>query len=404
MKTPRTALRTIGTILAILFGGCAFLYVVVASFPGLSSRVARAAAHVIVTHCAERNDKPLCYEENVPLLLYVSPIEGVFSVVRALQREDTSYRFCHVLGHELGAALVKQNPDQWVDLMHKNPPDGLCSNGFLHGIIVGRFNYAVLSEEQIDAIVPDFAEACERAPGWEPSDLDRAMCYHALGHVLTHLTSADLSLAADYCGAIAQRRGREAYVPTCVSGVFMQIFQPLEPEDYALIERLPVKPTKETLLTFCAAYNTEQKRGQCFSEGWPLFRDELQTAAGTQAFCQSSKDSKIQEICYRTVFSIGARFGISNPSARVSLCEQMPKGRVPECIGILANAFIEEDRTKGADASAACALASPEYQDGCYTYLLSMMRFNLVEGSPSRQALCAALPPEYAKKCTLLSN
>lgn len=386
--------RILGFVALFIFA----MFFLVQANPALSKGVARLTAKFFVMYCTRQTDNAACYERTVPRLLYVSPISDVFSVVREIQTQDPSYRFCHVLGHQLGVLEVQRDPDHWMDLMHNNPPDGLCSNGYIHGVIVQKFSETVFTPTQIDAIVPDLSKACEPSAGWNPTDLDKAMCYHGMGHVLTHMTDANMPLAVSYCKVISIH-GYEDYSRPCISGVFMQIFQPLEPEDYALIARLPVKPTKDTLATFCGAYDTEEERSACLGEGWPLYREELQTAEGIKKFCTTSPVASTQKNCFTTVFSIGARGSLSDPTKQEKLCTSMPQQYQSECVGILAEAFVEEDRTQVVSATAVCSRAPDRLKDSCYEYLLARAEFTFGDGAATQEALCKALPPSWAGRC-----
>ncbi len=384
--------------------GFAMVFVLAAFFivganPTLSQSAAHLTAKAFVMYCTKQTDNAACYERTVPRLLYISPISSVFSVVREIQAQDSSYRFCHVLGHQLGVFEVQRDPNHWMDLLHNNPPDGLCSNGYIHGVMVQKFSETVFTPAQIDAIVPDLSRACEPSPGWNPSDLDKAMCYHGIGHVLTHMTDANMPLAVSYCKQIAIK-GNEDYSRVCISGVFMQIFQPLEPEDYALIARLPVKPTKENLASFCSAYATEEERSACLGEGWPLYREQLQTAEGIEKFCTTSTVPSTQKNCFMTVFSIGARGSLADPGPHEALCTSLPAPYAEECRGILAEAFIEEDRTKVASAAAVCSRAeSSSAQDACYEYLLARAAFTFGNDKSALEPLCKVFPASWAARC-----
>ncbi len=398
-KPTDTNIRHITKAVCLVFVLGIFLYIAITSSSMLSSSFAKVPAQIFVSLCNRVMDKTACYEENVPKLMLLIPVESIFPIIREIQNLDKSYQFCHVLAHKLGEQEVAKNSDAWMDLMHKNPPDSLCSNGYIHGVIVGRFNYAELPQEKIDAIEPDLASACESKSDWHPTNLDRAMCYHGMGHVLTFITGANMPLAVSFCKKIAVKNNGEDYSQTCISGVFMQIFQPLEPEDFELIARLPVKPTRSTLAAFCGVYTTQEERSLCFGEGWPLFRTDLQTASGVQSFCTTTKDIATQTNCYRTAFSIGARGSLGNPDKQAAICRALPLALGKQCLGILANAFIEENRTQSAKAVAICEAAPAAYTDACFQYLLNLTSFNFTPGSKDAATFCAALPVVWQSSC-----
>ena len=48
-----------------------------------------------------------------------------------------------------------------------------------------------------------------------------------------------------------------------------------------MIERMTVKPMKETVREFCAAYrDVPEYEGACLRESWPFFREEITTGTG----------------------------------------------------------------------------------------------------------------------------
>lgn len=401
MTTEKTKkYKRVAYLFAVIFFIIVALYLCVRSSATLSAEVARQTAQFFVAQCKETTDSAGCYETAVPLLLHVTSVENVFSVIRQIRIQDQSYRFCHVLGHEVGVFAVRRDPENWMQLIHKNPPDSLCSNGYIHGVIIGKFNKAVLKPEEIDAIVPDLSGACEPSGGWNPTDLDKSMCYHGLGHVLTQITGPDIPLSVAYCKRIAVN-GRENYSSVCISGVFMQIFQPLEPEDFALIEGLPVKPTKETLAEFCGMHKTHEERSMCFGEGWPLFREELNSASGIKKFCSTTPDVTTQENCYITVFSIGARASLFNPQKQEALCAEFSVKLHKRCLSILAEAFVEEDRTQIDAAVSVCRRAEGEFQTSCFSYLEILSDFTFGDDAKAKEALCLALPYTRREACLL---
>ena len=388
--------QSVAGILALIL----FSYVVIGGPKSHSLKSAELLASDFIALCAERSNKAECYEKEVPKLLEDVSLEKVFSVVREIRKQDKSYQFCHVLGHEIGVWEVGRDPSKWIDLMHKNPPDSLCSNGYVHGIIVGRFNKAVLSVAEIDAIVPDLSRACEPTSDWNPASLDKAMCYHGMGHVLTQITGPDIPLSVEYCKKISVKGG-EDFSQVCISGVFMQIFQPLEPEDFALIERLPVKPTKETLVSFCSVYATEVERSQCFGEGWTLFREEIQSAEGIMKFCMTSDSVLTQKDCLTSVLSIGARGSLWNTKKQEAICVRLPKKIGQMCFNVLAEAIVEEDRTEIKAATDVCYGAPAEFRDGCFGYLLALSDFTFGDNEQAKKQLCEALPGEWLSRCNV---
>src|SRR5690606_21493695 len=131
----------------------------------------------------------------------------------------------------------------------------------------------------------------------------------------------------------------------CDEGVYMQLFQPLEPEDFALIDNLPEKPTKENIVEFCGEYGSEDEKAACWREGWPTYREELETAEGIVDFCSNGPSYNDEGRCYTTVLTINARFALNRPEFMAGLCTGIPSRYQEECFEIGSTAIIEENRT-----------------------------------------------------------
>jgi len=365
----------------------------------------RLYAESIVDICSEEAYKPLCYEQEVPKLLNTLPVEEVFDVIREIKSIDASYNFCHVLAHELGEQEVAKDPKNWIDVIAKGPADGLCSNGFIHGAAVARFSQEVLNDEEIESIIPELNIACEKRDGWNPTGLDQAICYHGIGHVLLHLTGARVDKSLEVCEEVALKENGKDYRQVCDEGVFMQIFQPLEPEDYALIEELSVQPTKETLGDFCGVYTAPMEEGACWREGWPLYSDELTTAEGIVKFCQNSPNEQQLGNCYNTVLSIKGRQGLDNPQELAALCNGLPNGPKENCFMRSAGAYPEEDKSQMQEAVNFCGYADDEeVQDACYKHLVNISDFIFHPDSPQIEELCLLLPAELEVYCNNKDN
>lgn len=377
-------------------------------FPGVPFLVGQQAdasvegsAARILRECEEEQYRPTCYEEKVPDLLDRMSIGDVFNVVRFIRARDHDYQFCHVLAHKLGERVVAGDPARWFDVIPQNPTDGLCSNGFIHGAAVARFSQEVFSRDEIEHIIPDIADACEARGDWHPTGLDQAICYHGIGHVLVYLTDADLGSALDICDTVALKDDGRNFLQVCEEGVFMQIFQPLEPEDYVLIDKLDFKPTKETLREFCDYYaRDDAERSACWREGWPLLREELQTANGIVNFCKDALSEREEHNCYATVLSIRGRGSLQDPTSMATVCDALPEERHGQCYAIGAGTTLEEDRSKVAESVSFCARAqNAEVRTSCYEYLARMATFNFRSDSPEIRALCEALPDHLRSQC-----
>jgi hypothetical protein len=337
----------------------------------VETRVSYAAyASDIVARCADSSYKPTCYDDEIPKLMDTLSMEQAFEVTRAVQEMDRSYTYCHVLGHKLSAIETAKDPSKWKDVITRSP-HGLCSNGSIHGAFQERFRRESLSDEEIVQLKPELMDVCEPRGGWKPTGLEQGSCYHALGHLTMYITDGTIERATALCGDIAlQDGGKRDYRQLCYDGSFMQIFQPLEPDDFALVKGK--QPTKEQLPKFCGKF-TGLLRGPCWNEGWPLFRDTIMTASGLDAYCSKQFLTAQPDIdrCYNAlVYVVTAQMQLRVDKVGAfcnGLAKENYKGR---CFANGAGRMVETDYRNVDIAAALCAGAAGAPQEMCYNELV----------------------------------
>ena len=353
----------------------------------------------IVETCTQEEVSSECYEREIPKLYPQLSVDKVFDVVRYIRRNDMSYQFCHVAAHFVGERVVADDPNSWTSSMRLNPSDGLCSNGFIHGVIGGRFRADVLTDETLEHHIQDFSRACAASDGWNPSELDQAICHHGMGHLYMFITDADVEKSLSLC----ERTTDEQYQRVCIEGVFMQIYQPLEPDDYVLIERLDPKPTKDTVREYCARYEEDEHEGACLRESWPFVQEGIWDGTGISEFCSGHPNDEETQKCYVTGITIASRFSLQNDSAATDVCSYIPDEHTGLCFTTFARSLIEEDRSTGTEAVARCMSAPTQYQDVCISNLIATAHFMFGDSSHGT-SFCEAVPPTYTNSCMAQLN
>ncbi|OGG79636.1 hypothetical protein A3A39_02315 [Candidatus Kaiserbacteria bacterium RIFCSPLOWO2_01_FULL_54_13] len=354
-------------------------------------------ARDIVKQCAPEKDHAACYEQEVPRFLSTLPLESVFDVVRSVRRLDPSYQFCHVLGHKLGEAVVAEDPSRWFEILSRNPPDNLCSSGFLHGVAVARFRAEVLDDEGLEKLIS--ARACESrnspAGEWNPTPFEQATCYHGLGHLLFFVTDADIPKALSSCEKAVESSD---FRRLCREGVFMTMYQPLEPDDFLMIERMPMKPGTTTVRYYCAQFARDENEGACLRESWPYSRAEIMSGKGIGKFCSGQPNTTEEHRCYESAFSIVGRLSLGSREKALEACGNAPEEWREACYGRVALAVIEEDALSGRAAVSMCKSTPEEYRMGCMEFIAR--RADFVFGDRAGRAqFCAALSTEFSALC-----
>ncbi len=380
-------------ILAIIF----FLIAGIFYFSNSPVLALSEYADQVIETCSEKQYPPPCYDEEIPKLIKEGlTMEEMFSVTTIIQEKGQNYWYCHVLGHNLSSQEAAKDLDKWTEVVSRCPI-GMCSNGCLHGTFQEKFQEQVLSDEQINELIPDIDTICENSDNRNFTGLEQASCYHALGHLTMYVTNANIEKSVVICNQVAVK-GEQSYLQTCYEGAYMQIFQPLEPEDFVLVEEIAPR-TIEEALDYCNQFEG-LKRGACHRESWPLSREEILTSVGLQKFCAHAESDEQERRCYNALFYvITAQFGFDE-SRIVPLCNGLSDKRKAQCYANAASRYIETDYRLSNKASALCALAEGEgVGDRCYEELLFYSTFNFHPGSESFTTLCNTLPSPWNTRC-----
>ncbi|HEY0907800.1 MAG TPA: hypothetical protein VGE35_00445 [Candidatus Paceibacterota bacterium] len=353
-------------------------------------------ASKIISDCADAPYKPTCYEEEIPRLMNRISMEDAFKVTRFVQSMDRTYQYCHVLGHKIAAAETATDPARWQTVIQRCP-SGVCSNGCIHGAFQERFRKESLTDDEILKLKPQLSSVCEKKSGFNPTGLEQGSCYHALGHLLMYITEADVPKSLALCNEFSKKPTHD-YSHVCYDGVFMQIYQPLEPDDFSLIEGKEV--SREEVSAFCGAF-TGEEAGSCYSESWPLFYEDLRKPTNLLKFCAKPEGEKEQRRCFDTLmYVMAAQFAFNNEKI-FAYCEAMPTDfHKATCMAQAANRMIETDYSNGELATAVCERAEAYDKDHiCFNDLLKYSTFNFHKGSEPWKAFCNAMPEPWMARC-----
>ena len=355
-----------------------------------------AYANEILRVCESDRYRPTCYDREIPKLMDSISMEDAFKVTRVVQDNDNEYPYCHVLAHELSAREVIKNPTGWKDVVSRCPSN-MCSNGCLHGGFQERFREEVFTAEEVIALKPELESLCEKRENWNPTGLEQASCYHALGHLTQYITGAETDVSAALCDDIARKPDGRDYRQLCYDGVFMQLFQPLEPEDFALI--LGKEIEKDEVDSFCDQFEGRQK-GSCVSESWPLFRsDLLSDPKNLVEFCSRSEKSE-EDRCYLAlIYVLTAQFSLDVDKIG-NYCSGLPDHRKGQCFANAASRMIETDSRNISSATEFCSKVSTDNdKDACFQELIFYSTYNFHAGSKENLELCNGLPEPWKSEC-----
>lgn len=376
----------------------------------------------LIETCSSFQSRQRCYDEEVPKLTDFISMEEAFKVIRLIQEKDDGYWFCHGAGHFLSAREYHKDPTEWKEVMTRCPT-GICSNGCLHGAFQEHFSSEALSPTQLDGLMPDLITLCEVRAGWNPTRQEQASCYHELGHLSLYLTGASIVRAAEVCDEIGIKPDGRNYLETCYEGIFMQVFEPREPEDFALIYE--IVPLKEKLsvceqytvgtekggcwkigwkgkeIAFCNQF-TGDLRGACFREAWVVDDEKIEAAEGIISYCLYSNDLAEKRKCYNKLYyGLMAKFEFDEIRMR-RLCVSLPQDMMGQCFANTASRMIETD-TRLVDRAIELCEFSATYQaeSECYEELAHYASFVFHPSSAESKRLCELIPTQWSRRCRI---
>ncbi len=388
----------VGVLGVIAISEASVLFFSSVGTPGRINRYARS----VISTCASASFAPSCYDSEIPKLLDRISMEEAFEVTRRIQEQDEQYRYCHVLGHNLSYKETEKDSTKWKDVVTRCPQT-MCNNGCLHGALMRRFNTEVLTDAQIELVKPDFSDVCEPRGSWRPTEVERSMCYHTLGHLAMYITNADIPKSAALCLEIGTKPDGRNYVQTCTEGVLMTVFQPLEPEDKALVARFALT-SKEEAERFCRQF-TQPIWEVCRREAWPLYSPDMRAGPdGLLRYCSYAADRIKRRTCNHvalnslTVSLVIEEGGTIDHLA--SYCEKLPGEDRTWCYGNAAMRLIQIDPAYEELALAVCEKARQAgVGDYCYDGLLFYGSYSFHKGSRRHAAYCKKLPAGLDQRC-----
>jgi hypothetical protein len=380
---------------ALLVVGIAALYVFY-NFNDTNSL--RKYAEQVMEECADSNYRPACYDVEIPKLMDQGlTMEEAFEVTSIIQDGDSSYWYCHVLGHNISAKEAAKDISRWTEVVARSP-SGMCSNGSLHGAFQERFRGEFVSEAELEELIPEVKSICQQGEGRDFTGLEQASCYHALGHLTMYITNADVSTSLGVCDRVAVV-GKQDFKELCYDGAFMQVFQPLEPEDIALVQDFAPE-TPEDSKVFCDRFSGGYRQS-CLTESWPLFIDEIkESPKKVTDFCGRSETSENKRRCYNAIFYVLAAQTNFNADSIGDFCSQLSGEVQAQCFANSASRFLETDYRLAPKAAEVCAIAEQQgVGDACYEEVLFYSIYNYHAESEPFIQLCEALPAPWDAKC-----
>lgn len=375
------------TASAFIAGAVAFR-----AIPQSDESLARAVVDTCA-HGAKQNDP--CYEQTIPALMDSGiSMQRAFAITRVVQELDPTYRYCHVLAHLISVKETAKDPSKWKDVIAQSP-SGMCGNGALHGAFQERFRSESMPNASVSEIAGLIDGACDPRAGWEPTFLERSSCMHGMGHLLLFITDAHVEDSLRLCKILGKEPGHD-FVETCEEGIFMQIYQPLEPEEVALVAK--ISPAASDPLSFCAKF-PGLSNATCIKESWPTKRDIVTTPEGFESVCAPLIGTAGYDNCARGLVYVVMGMKEYDAQTMLSLCSKLSTKNLRDiCVSRTADRYIETDWRNIPEALSVCT-DSPDSADACWSGLSNFAELGMRQNSPQTKALCGGMPEPWRGAC-----
>jgi hypothetical protein len=347
-------------------------------------------ADQVLAKCSKETYRPPCYENEIPKLIGRLTLEEAFQLAKMVQQRDPTFTYCHTLGHRLSGGEVKRDPSRWQEVISRCPA-GSCSNGCIHGAIQERFKAEFLTEQQLSAVKDDLKTVCLDRSNWQPTAAERNACYHSLGHLLMYATRGNINKSLDFCQQIAAD-----FASDCFKGTFMQLFQPVEPEDFTLIAGQEIKAKQ--LSYFCNSF-PPQPHVACYSEAWPLFIDQFEKDSPSLIKYCSQLETADRPACQTTIeFAVIARTQFQKERVQ-NFCEKLAGDDRLTCYSNAAARVLETDLGSIRKAIDLCQEVSGDFDNKCWNKLVGYVGYLSDPRSDQFRNLCRELPQTWQAPC-----
>jgi len=264
----------------------------------------------------------------------------------------------------------------------------------------------VLTDKQIEEVKGDLTYVCEPRDEWNPSNNEVSMCYHGLGHLNLYITGANVKKAVELCEYAGIKADGRNYLQTCTEGVFMQIFQQLDPEDVALVAG--ITPEKEDVEKFCSQFEGNSFHA-CRRESWPKFRmDIIDDPKSLTEFCSYSTVFLDQKRCYAAMMNmITVTFVVDQGSVDklAEYCFGLKPNWRSDCFSNAAKRMVQIDPSAEGKSIEICNRASESgLGQECFRQITNYSVWALNSDTKQFEEYCKQLPEEWSKACLELKS
>lgn len=181
-------------------------------------------------------------------------------LTQAQKIDKDTFTACHLISHNMGAGIYRNNKEDWRDVIAKLPPE--CGEGILHGLI-GEYLYSLPEKKAAEPSA--YLDIC--------LDSSPLGCYHAIGHVLNVENTDNMDNAVNTCMLFPTSDKRE----NCLKGMFMESVTPFMSVQHGLLDAavLTYSGRLDDLIAVCRKYSYDT---EVFTQCWGEMADAALSA------------------------------------------------------------------------------------------------------------------------------
>ncbi len=216
------------------------------------------------------------------------------------------------------------------------------------------------------------------------------------------MTDADIPKSISLCEK--EGNNNRENIELCIQGIYMEIFQHLEPEDVALVKG--ITPPKEKVFDFCNQFigpYSNFAKNTCIREAWPLWKNEIIEPEGLVKFCSYFNDSVEKSRCYFSTLGMIVLIHIlrgDGTGELIKYCSELPQEFGIKCFGYVAATIIRVDPYYTNQAITVCENnGSRIIKNDCYNFLSYFADLNFREESKEFINFCNSFPDQWDRIC-----
>ncbi len=346
------------------------------------------AAQTIQTACAKESIKEHCYAKQFGELTKRHDMEFAKQTLLTLQKTDNQARGCHFISHAIAYAETLKDVSRWKELLAQQNP-GMCSGGFLHGII----EIYTGAHPNITVDAPFISEVCSVVKQ-RGGEFD---CSHIMGHLLLVENDVDIAKSVTTCSQISKDFSQFE----CYSGVFMEY---LTRENLVAHRVASYVPWNENFIAemeqICSIYSGVASQG-CWREISHVYAfvykndpDQVLTA------CHRAPDEETARFCYRHAVGIMTVSSGFNQDKFDRVCSVFTDETLfNECVSQLVSSMMVSSHEFFEPLRSYCDRIPEQSRFNCYERL-----FSYIQNQKERQMYCKKIDTRFHNACWLTSR